>query len=42
LNESELHALLISGTRSDAGESVPARGLFLEDVIYPENSFGSH
>lgn len=42
LNEAELHTLLASGTRSDAGESVPARGLFLENITYPENCFGHH
>lgn len=42
LNEAQLRTLLISGTRSGAGESVPARGLFLEDIAFPENSFGHH
>ncbi len=28
--------ILLHGTRSDAGESVPAKGLFLEKVGYPE------
>lgn len=42
IDEQELHLLLTSGTRSDAGESVPAKGLFLEAIEYPENSFGNH
>lgn len=29
-------ALLLSGSRSSAGESVPAEGLFLTDVSYPD------
>ncbi|GAB1405106.1 tRNA pseudouridine(38-40) synthase TruA [Lentimicrobium sp.] len=37
-----LHQLLVSGTRSDAGESVPAKGLFLENILYPAGSFGQH
>lgn len=31
----ELDELIAGGNRSDAGESVPARGLFLEEVAYP-------
>lgn len=31
--------ILESGTRSDAGQSVPACGLFLEDVEYPDDIF---
>ena len=42
ISEQDLRVLLTSGTRSDAGESVPAKGLFLESIEYPENSFGSH
>lgn len=32
--------ILLHGTRSDAGESVPAKGLFLEKVGYPEGMLG--
>ena len=32
--------ILQHGTRSDAGESVPAKGLFLEKVEYPEGMVG--
>lgn len=35
INISHLHELIKEGTRSDAGESVPARGLFLENISYP-------
>lgn len=38
---SEFTKILESGTRSDAGQSVPACGLFLEDVEYPESIFSS-
>lgn len=31
----EMDQILKSGNRSEAGESVPAKGLFLEDVSYP-------
>lgn len=34
-----LRQLLAEGNRSAAGESVAAKGLFLEDVRYPEGSF---
>ncbi|MBW6492756.1 MAG: tRNA pseudouridine(38-40) synthase TruA [Lentimicrobium sp.] len=34
-NPEELDQLILSGNRSYAGESVPARGLFLEEVTYP-------
>jgi tRNA pseudouridine38-40 synthase len=36
---SEFRKILENGNRSDAGVSVPARGLFLHKVIYPEGSF---
>lgn len=36
LSLEEFHQLLLNGTRSDAGQSVPAHGLFLEDVEYPD------
>ncbi|MFN8153244.1 MAG: tRNA pseudouridine(38-40) synthase TruA [Bacteroidia bacterium] len=32
---SEFQAILKHGTRSDAGQSVPPQGLFLEQVVYP-------
>lgn len=32
----EFRMILREGTRSDAGQSVPACGLFLEDILYPE------
>ena len=35
LNLNEMDQILKSGNRSEAGESVPAKGLFLEDVSYP-------
>jgi tRNA pseudouridine38-40 synthase len=31
--------IIISKNRSDAGESVPACGLFLEKISYPEETF---
>lgn len=36
LDEAALRALLVSGNRSEAGQSMPAHGLFLTDVAYPE------
>lgn len=36
LSLNEFSAILEKGTRSDAGQSVPACGLFLEDIVYPE------
>lgn len=32
----DFRRILLEGTRSDAGQSVPACGLFLEDITYPE------
>lgn len=32
----DFRQILISGKRTEAGESVPARGLFLEEITYPE------
>jgi tRNA pseudouridine38-40 synthase len=37
LNLDQFNTILQTGTRSDAGQSVPACGLFLEDISYPEN-----
>lgn len=37
LSLAEFTEILQTGTRSDAGQSVPACGLFLEDVEYPED-----
>lgn len=36
MNETGFRDLIMNGSRSDAGESVPAHGLFLEDIEYPE------
>lgn len=36
MDEAAFRSLLDGGTRSDAGESVPPQGLFLEDIEYPE------
>ena len=38
-NMSEFRQVLENRDRSEAGVSVPAKGLFLEKVIYPEGSF---
>lgn len=35
----EFRKILENGNRSDAGVSMPARGLFLHKVIYPDGSF---
>jgi tRNA pseudouridine38-40 synthase len=35
MNEDEFKKVLMSGDRSQAGQSVPARGLFLADIAYP-------
>ncbi len=35
MNLDQFQELLQKGTRSDAGQSVPPQGLFLEEVIYP-------
>jgi tRNA pseudouridine38-40 synthase len=32
----EFQKVLEAGTRSDAGMSVPAHGLFLKNILYPE------
>lgn len=39
LDSKELLEILNNGSRSDAGESVPAKGLFLEQVDYPSGLF---
>ena len=31
----EFQQVLLSGKRTEAGESVPAKGLFLEHIEYP-------
>lgn len=36
IDAARFEEILHTGTRSDAGESVPAKGLFLEKVDYPE------
>ena len=30
----QFHEVVATGTRSDAGESMPAHGLFLWDIVY--------
>jgi tRNA pseudouridine38-40 synthase len=35
----DLHNIIQSKNRSEAGFSVPARGLFLTQVTYPESVF---
>jgi tRNA pseudouridine38-40 synthase len=35
----EFEEIILARDRSSAGESVPARGLFLTDIEYPENIF---
>ncbi len=37
INIEQFNAILQTGTRSDAGQSVPACGLFLENISYPED-----
>lgn len=37
LSLEEFRLILENGTRSDAGQSVPACGLFLENIEYPQN-----
>jgi tRNA pseudouridine38-40 synthase len=36
LSSEELHQIIASKNRSQAGKSVPAQGLFLEQITYPE------
>jgi len=38
-DEEKLREILASGSRSEAGESVPAHGLYLVEVCYPEDIF---
>jgi tRNA pseudouridine38-40 synthase len=35
INEDELHRIIKSGDRSEAGMSVPAHGLYLTEILYP-------
>jgi len=35
----EMHRILASGNRSEAGVSAPAQGLYLSKVVYPEGIF---
>ncbi len=35
----DLHQILLSKNRSNAGYSVPAKGLYLSDVVYPDTIF---
>jgi len=39
ISESELHGIIQSGNRQNAGMSVPAAGLYLSRITYPENIF---
>jgi tRNA pseudouridine38-40 synthase len=39
ISESELHQIIQSGDRRNAGMSVPAEGLYLSRITYPENIF---
>jgi tRNA pseudouridine38-40 synthase len=39
LDAAGLSEILNKGSRSDAGESAPAKGLFLEQVDYPSGLF---
>lgn len=38
----ELRQIIVSRNRSNAGFSVPAKGLFLTDVVYPDHIFTDH
>ncbi len=38
-NPEEIHTIIESKSRSEAGVSVPAKGLYLTRVVYPENIF---
>lgn len=35
----DLHVIIKSKNRGEAGYSVPAQGLYLEDIVYPKNIF---
>ncbi|WP_405576423.1 tRNA pseudouridine(38-40) synthase TruA [Winogradskyella sp. Asnod2-B02-A] len=37
MNPEDLHAIIASKSRSEAGFSVPAHGLYLVEIVYPEN-----
>ena len=39
LNEKELIEIIDKADRTYAGPSVPAHGLFLTKIVYPENIF---
>ncbi|HPT01449.1 MAG TPA: tRNA pseudouridine(38-40) synthase TruA [Bacteroidales bacterium] len=42
LNPDDLRRIIESRNRCNAGYSVPAKGLFLTDVIYPDGIFSDH
>jgi len=42
LNAEDIHTVLEAGDRQAAGASVPAQGLFLTRVLYPENLFDAN
>jgi len=39
LTPAEFEAVILSGDRSASGESMPACGLFLENIVYPDSIF---
>jgi tRNA pseudouridine38-40 synthase len=39
ITETEFRKIIESGQRENAGPSAPAQGLFLYDIVYPENIF---
>ena len=39
LNYNDLHKIILSKDRREAGYSVPAKGLSLVDIVYPEDIF---
>jgi tRNA pseudouridine38-40 synthase len=39
MTQEEFRAVITAGDRSKAGVSVPAQGLYLVDIQYPENLF---
>jgi tRNA pseudouridine38-40 synthase len=37
LTPDDMHRIIRSGNRSEAGASVPAHGLYLTEILYPES-----
>jgi tRNA pseudouridine38-40 synthase len=37
---SELHKIIQSKDRSNAGASAPAKGLYLSEIVYPDSVYG--